>query len=210
MGRKFFSCQFFFGWVGCPLSKTIVVDAPLKKSLGFEVWNIKIKWQRSCQLVFEVVVEYRGKKTLGTFYWRSKMKVWIINLIIFLWDKQHLFISHFIWSGICVFQWQCDVICMLQHWLSLVCTWQLPITVFFFFISRARKLQLRKFSASQRLNDDIGLDQPLPNFPELKYAVASRETYDTPVTTLENGLRVASQKMFGHFCTLGGNGHATT
>lgn len=70
-------------------------------------------------------------------------------------------------------------------------------------ISRARKLQLRKFSASQRLNDDIGLDQPLPNFPELKYAVASRETYDTPVTTLENGLRVASQKMFGHFCTLG-------
>lgn len=73
--ESFFLVNFFFGWVGCPLSKTIVVDAPLKKSLGFEVWNIKIKWQRSCQLVFEVVVEYRGKKTLGTFYWRSKMKV---------------------------------------------------------------------------------------------------------------------------------------
>lgn len=129
-----------------------------------------------------------------------------------MWDKQHLFISHFIWSAFCVFQWQCDVIswfacCNIDSLLYV----QLSNTVFFFFISRARKLQLRKFSASQRLNDDIGLDQPLPNFPELKYAVASRETYDTPVTTLENGLRVASQKMFGHFCTLGGiNGHATT
>lgn len=104
------------------------------------------------------------------------------------------------------------MICMLQHCLTLVFTWQFAITVncIFLFSFRTRKLQLRKFSASQNLNDDTGLDQPLPNFPELKYAVASRETYDTPVTTLENGLRVASQKMFGHFCTLGGNRHVTT
>lgn len=38
------------------------------KNVGFEVWNNKKKWQRSCRLVFEVVVEYQGKKTLGTFY----------------------------------------------------------------------------------------------------------------------------------------------
>lgn len=76
-----------------------------------------------------------------------------------------------------------------------------------FVFNRTRRIQSRKFSASQiRLNDeDTPLDQILPKFPELKYATASRETYDTQVTTLENGLRVASQKMFGHFYTLGGN-----
>lgn len=39
-----------------------------QKNVGIEVWNNKKKWQRSCRLVFEVVVEYQGKKTLGTFY----------------------------------------------------------------------------------------------------------------------------------------------
>ncbi|XP_062606043.1 mitochondrial-processing peptidase subunit alpha-like [Saccostrea cucullata] len=72
-------------------------------------------------------------------------------------------------------------------------------------ISRGRKPNLRRFSTTQhRLKDeDTPLSEPLPEFPQLKYATASPETYDTPVTTLENGLRVASQKVFGHFCTLG-------
>lgn len=65
---------------------------------------------------------------------------------------------------------------------------------------------MRRFSATQhRLKDeDTSLAHPLPNFPELKYAVATNEAYDAPVTVLENGLTVASQKMFGHCCTLGG------
>lgn len=39
-----------------------------KKTSGSKFGIIKKKWQRSCRLVFEVVVEYQGKKTLGTFY----------------------------------------------------------------------------------------------------------------------------------------------
>ncbi|XP_048775964.2 mitochondrial-processing peptidase subunit alpha-like isoform X2 [Ostrea edulis] len=70
---------------------------------------------------------------------------------------------------------------------------------------KGRRLSLRRFSATQhRLKDeDTSLAHPLPNFPELKYAVATNEAYDAPVTVLENGLTVASQKMFGHCCTLG-------
>lgn len=52
-----------------------------KKPVGFEVWNNKKKkWQRSCRLVFEVVVEYQGKKTLGTFYWLSKIEA--VNAVL--------------------------------------------------------------------------------------------------------------------------------
>lgn len=40
----------------------------------------KKKWQRSCRLVFEVVVEYQGKKTLGTFYWLSKIEA--VNAVL--------------------------------------------------------------------------------------------------------------------------------
>ncbi|CAF4560532.1 unnamed protein product, partial [Rotaria sp. Silwood2] len=39
--------------------------------------------------------------------------------------------------------------------------------------------------------------------PPVKYAVPEANRYDTNVTTLENGLRVASEKLFGDFCTIG-------
>ncbi|CAN0247784.1 unnamed protein product [Lampetra planeri] len=48
------------------------------------------------------------------------------------------------------------------------------------------------------------LTQPLPGLPLPVYAqVTGNETYDTHVTTLGNGLRVASQHKFGKFCTVG-------
>jgi hypothetical protein len=35
-------------------------------------------------------------------------------------------------------------------------------------------------------------------------AKVSSHNYDTHVTKLDNGLRVASEKLFGEFCTVGG------
>ncbi|CAG0894191.1 unnamed protein product [Cyprideis torosa] len=49
----------------------------------------------------------------------------------------------------------------------------------------------------------VPLSVPLPGLPEPVYAKASAHTYETAVTTLENGLRVASQPKFGQFCTVG-------
>ncbi len=48
---------------------------------------------------------------------------------------------------------------------------------------------------TQKLNTKTSLRQPI--------SVSSRN-YDTHVTTLDNGLRVASEKLFGEFCTVGG------
>ncbi len=48
---------------------------------------------------------------------------------------------------------------------------------------------------TQKLNDKIGYKQPLS---------VSSQNYDTHVTSLDNGLRVASEKLFGEFCTIGG------
>ncbi|CAM4824447.1 unnamed protein product [Rotaria magnacalcarata] len=39
--------------------------------------------------------------------------------------------------------------------------------------------------------------------PEVKFAVPNSKRYETNVTTLDNGLRVASEKLFGDFCTVG-------
>ncbi|CAF3379205.1 unnamed protein product [Rotaria socialis] len=39
--------------------------------------------------------------------------------------------------------------------------------------------------------------------PEVKFAVPDSKRYKTNVTTLDNGLRVASEKLFGDFCTVG-------
>lgn len=48
------------------------------------------------------------------------------------------------------------------------------------------------------------LSEPMPNLPILKYATALPEHSHTQVTTLPNGLKVASEKRFGQFCTVGG------
>ncbi|CAF0943556.1 unnamed protein product [Adineta ricciae] len=39
--------------------------------------------------------------------------------------------------------------------------------------------------------------------PSVKYAVPDANRYETNVTRLDNGLRIASEKLFGDFCTVG-------
>jgi len=37
-----------------------------------------------------------------------------------------------------------------------------------------------------------------------QYATITNHTQETRVTILENGLRIATEQKFGHFCTVGG------
>uniref|UniRef100_A0A668UC01 Mitochondrial-processing peptidase subunit alpha n=1 Tax=Oreochromis aureus TaxID=47969 RepID=A0A668UC01_OREAU len=49
---------------------------------------------------------------------------------------------------------------------------------------------------------NISLSTPLPGIPKPLFAsVDGQEKYETKITTLENGLKVASQNKFGQFCT---------
>uniref|UniRef100_A0A673C7I6 Mitochondrial-processing peptidase subunit alpha n=1 Tax=Sphaeramia orbicularis TaxID=375764 RepID=A0A673C7I6_9TELE len=51
---------------------------------------------------------------------------------------------------------------------------------------------------------NISLSTPLPGIPKPVFAsVDGHEKYETKITTLENGLKVASQNKFGQFCTVG-------
>ncbi|CAG0886670.1 unnamed protein product [Darwinula stevensoni] len=47
------------------------------------------------------------------------------------------------------------------------------------------------------------LTHPLPGLPKPIFASVSTQDQETHVTTLSNGLRVASQQKFGQFCTVG-------
>ncbi|KAH8407496.1 hypothetical protein KR222_003270 [Zaprionus bogoriensis] len=47
------------------------------------------------------------------------------------------------------------------------------------------------------------LTHPLPNLPEAIYAEPLAESATTKVTTLANGLRIASEPRYGQFCTVG-------
>ncbi|XP_022229410.1 mitochondrial-processing peptidase subunit alpha [Drosophila obscura] len=47
------------------------------------------------------------------------------------------------------------------------------------------------------------LTEPLPNMPEAVYAAPLAESAITKVTTLVNGLRIASEPRYGQFCTVG-------
>lgn len=49
------------------------------------------------------------------------------------------------------------------------------------------------------------LSEPLLGLPSVQYASVRAEDNQTQVTTLSNGLRVASEKRFGQFSTVGGN-----
>lgn len=49
------------------------------------------------------------------------------------------------------------------------------------------------------------LAEPLPGIPKTVFTTAKEEHYKTQVTTLPNGLRVASEMKMGQFCTVGGN-----
>lgn len=48
------------------------------------------------------------------------------------------------------------------------------------------------------------LSEPIPGLPTPIYSDAKEDKEVTKVTTLSNGLRVASENRFGQFCTIGG------
>ncbi|KAG1927943.1 mitochondrial-processing peptidase subunit alpha [Pimephales promelas] len=51
---------------------------------------------------------------------------------------------------------------------------------------------------------NVSLSTPLPGIPKPLFAsVDGHEKHETKITTLENGLKVASQNKFGQFCTVG-------
>ncbi|XP_048201886.1 LOW QUALITY PROTEIN: mitochondrial-processing peptidase subunit alpha [Perognathus longimembris pacificus] len=61
----------------------------------------------------------------------------------------------------------------------------------------------RQFSSGAAY-PSIPLSSPLPGVPKTVFAtVDGQEKFETRVTTLDNGLRVASQNKFGQFCTVG-------
>ncbi|XP_061758692.1 mitochondrial-processing peptidase subunit alpha [Nerophis ophidion] len=62
----------------------------------------------------------------------------------------------------------------------------------------------RKYSSGGGGYPNISLSSPLPGIPKPVFAsVDGQEKYETRITTLENGLKVASQDKFGQFCTVG-------
>ncbi|XP_031440942.1 mitochondrial-processing peptidase subunit alpha [Clupea harengus] len=59
-------------------------------------------------------------------------------------------------------------------------------------------------SGSSNGYPNVSLSAPLPGIPKPVFAsVDGQEQYETKITTLENGLKVASQNKFGEFCTVG-------
>lgn len=50
----------------------------------------------------------------------------------------------------------------------------------------------------------ISLSEAVPWIPHPVYSTASESDTLTQVTTLDNGIRVASEPKFGSFCTVGG------
>lgn len=57
--------------------------------------------------------------------------------------------------------------------------------------------------SKQKVTDLPPLTEPVPGLPKPIYANILKERNETHVTTLPNGLRVASEKRFGQFCTVG-------
>ncbi|XP_063224768.1 mitochondrial-processing peptidase subunit alpha [Bacillus rossius redtenbacheri] len=56
---------------------------------------------------------------------------------------------------------------------------------------------------ANRSSTQPALSEPLPGLPPPVFATSKEEHHTTQVTTLPNGLRVASEKRFGQFCTIG-------
>ncbi|XP_022106049.1 mitochondrial-processing peptidase subunit alpha-like [Acanthaster planci] len=66
------------------------------------------------------------------------------------------------------------------------------------------RLGSRSFcSADNSSAGSVPLTQPLPGVPQPVYAALSNHSQDSQVTTLDNGMRVASLNKFGQFCTVG-------
>ena len=47
------------------------------------------------------------------------------------------------------------------------------------------------------------LSKPLPGLPQASYVTASKQSGETRITVLDNGIKVASEPRFGQFCTVG-------
>lgn len=71
--------------------------------------------------------------------------------------------------------------------------------------NNANSIQIVNKPSSKIVTTLPPLTQPLPNMPEVEYAkpLSVKNEQVTKVTTLSNGLRVASEPRFGQFCTIG-------
>ncbi|XP_038637763.1 mitochondrial-processing peptidase subunit alpha isoform X2 [Scyliorhinus canicula] len=69
----------------------------------------------------------------------------------------------------------------------------------------ARVARLRRWSQIRSCGyPAVPLSSPLPNLPRPVFAKSSgHDKYETRISVLDNGLRVASQDKFGQFCTVG-------
>ena len=83
-----------------------------------------------------------------------------------------------------------------------ICKLSIVTCVFF----RLSKRSVRGFCSAVNGPGSVPLNQALPGVPSPVYAVVSKDdnTHETQITTLDNGLRVASVNKFGQFCTVGG------
>lgn len=73
----------------------------------------------------------------------------------------------------------------------------------------AANITHRYFSTKKPLSEQIvtpypPLSEPLKELPLVQYAQPTTGDRETRITTLPNGLRVASESRFGQFCTIGG------
>ncbi|KAL5012459.1 hypothetical protein ScPMuIL_011010 [Solemya velum] len=66
-----------------------------------------------------------------------------------------------------------------------------------------KKSLKRGYCSSQNDISSISLAQPVPGIPTPQYASLGQMKHESHVTVLENGLTVATENKFGHFCTVG-------
>jgi len=68
---------------------------------------------------------------------------------------------------------------------------------------KPKQEQLAKKEKRNSENFKLSLSKPLENFPDVEYATNSNESFETKSTKLSNGLTVATQPIYGNFCTVG-------
>ncbi len=90
--------------------------------------------------------------------------------------------------------------------LSCVCNVERPVEALSAVVSDCCRYGIavcRPYSSGSAY-PNVSLSTPLPGIPKPVFAsVDGHEKYETKITTLENGLKVASQNKFGQFCTVG-------
>ena len=130
------------------------------------------------------------------------------------------------WAWACTWQaleWSTGLMSPIYQRLNFKVLFHLVQHIFLFLRPRSRSCAhssgilswMRWKSTSASVHPSIALDNaitkeipplthPLPGLPKPIFASVSTQDQDTHVTTLSNGLRVASQQKFGQFCTVGG------